>query len=157
MATEQSAANSKREAMTDGARYVVAELVREPVKEAVREALAEEAVAVRDREGETEAGRSGPDDRTEPADRSTSDGSDDGGGSKVGLLLLSVAATGAAAYLVRKRRSDTEQSTWSEFEEEQQGGGRARTEDGRTEHTPGSTGTGSARAGESAASPGADE
>ncbi|WP_436930876.1 hypothetical protein [Halosimplex halobium] len=159
MATEQSSASSKREAMTDGARYVVAELVREPVKESVREALAEEAVAVRASEGETEGGRSGPDDRTAPTDRPASADQDDGdgGGSKVGLLLLSVAATGAAAYLVRKRRSDTEQSTWSEFEEEQTDSGRARTEDGREEHTPGSAEAGSPRAGESTATPGADE
>ncbi len=133
--------------MTDGARYVVAELVREPVKDAVREALDEEAAAVRT--DERDADRST--DRSEPADQDD----DSGGGSRIGLVIMSVGAALGAAYLVRKRRSETEQSTWSEFEGE--GGERDRTEDGRTEHAPGSTGADAARADESTASPAADE
>lgn len=151
METQQSTADSKREALTDGARYVVAELVREPVRDAVREALDEEAVAVRPGEADTETDRPGGADRSEPDARD-----DDGGGrSRVGLILASVAAAAGVAYLVRKRRSDTEQSTWSEFEDE--GDERARTEDGRTEHAPASTGAESARTGESTASPAAGE
>lgn len=152
MATEQSAASSKREAMTDGARYVVAELVREPVKDAVREALEAEAVAVRSDEGDASApSLDRATENSEPDDR---DG-DDSGGSKIGPVLAGVAAVAGAAYLLRKRRSDTEQSTWSEFENE--GDDHGRTDHGRTEHVPGEPNAGAAAADESTASPASDE
>lgn len=138
MATEQSAASSKREAMTDGARYVVAELVREPVKDAVREALDEQAVAVRAEEDDASLpSRDRATDSSAPADRD-----DDGGGSSIGLVLAGVAAAAGVAYLLRRRDSGTEQSTWSEFEDE--GDERGRAERGRTEHVPGEPNAGAA-------------
>jgi len=152
MAIEQSAANSKREAMTDGARYVVAELVREPVKDAVSEALDEQAVAVRSEEVDASGpARDRSADDSEPADR----GDDDSGGSNIGLILASVAAAVGAAYLLRRRSSDTEQSTWSEFEDE--GDEHGRTERGRTEHVPGEPNAGAAGTDESAPSSAATE
>ena len=150
MTPQQSAAASKRDAVTDGARYVVAELVDEPVKAAVREALREESVVVQREEpahttevdtARAESGRDG----------------DDSGGPRLGLVLLSVAALGAV-YLLRRRDSGTEQSTWSEFEDE----GRDGSERGGPEHggrgpTSGATDPAEAGSDESTASPTADE
>jgi len=152
METEQSAANSKREAMADGARYVVGEVVREPVKDAVREAIGEQTAVVRSDGSDASASpRDRSTDSSETADRSGGDS----GGSKIGPILVGVAAAVGVAYLVRKRRSDTEQSTWSEFEDE--GAEHGPTERGRTEHVPGEPNVGAAAADESTASSAANE
>jgi hypothetical protein len=152
MATEQSAASSKREAMTDGARYVVGEVVREPVKDAVREAIDEQTVVVRSDGSDASASSRGRStDSSESADR----GGDDSGGSKIGPILVGVAAAVGAAYLVRRRRSDTEQSTWSEFEDE--GAEHGPAERGRTEHVPGEPNAGAGAVDESHPSSAANE
>jgi|GEM_PF-3476930 hypothetical protein len=139
MARQQPLAESNRDGMVDGARFVVSEMLREPVKDAVKEALREETVAVRTDDEETPAT-----DRAEASDRSETD--DDGsGGSRIGLVLLSAAALGIA-YAVRKRRSDSTQATWSEFDDEGVG------ESGRTDPEPGSAGTADTAAGASRSS-----
>ena len=147
MIPQQSIAASERDTLADGARSVVADLVREPVKEAVSEALREESVAVRaeplDERSDVEAG--------EPAE-SDRDG-DDTGGSRFGLAVLGVAAALGAVYLVRRRGSGSEQSTWSEFEDD---GSAVRDRDGQ-EPTQGRVRSDDAGTSESTASHPTDE
>lgn len=145
MQLQQTGASTKRDAMTDGVRYLARELIREPVKEAVREALREEA----DVRASEQDGRSAP--TLRPEDRS--DRGDDGGsgGPSMRLVILGLAAAAGAVYAARKRGGGTEQSTWSEFDE-QSGSGTDSTEFGRESDSSEPAGTAGMAAGESSSS-----
>ncbi|WP_415383478.1 hypothetical protein [Halosimplex sp. TS25] len=135
MQRQQTATGTKRDAITDGARYLARELIREPVKEAVKEALREEAdVRAADEDGGG-ATVSYAEDQTD----------DDGGsgGPSMGLVVLGLAVAAGAVYALRKRGGETEQSTWSEFDD-QRASGTESTEYGSSEPTGTAAGESSA-------------